>query len=139
MGNMDFCLQTERLCYSYSTGRPVLRDLSLNIERGGIFGFLGPNGAGKTTAIKLILGLIRRQYGEIFLFGKRLKDDRIGILRQAGSLVEGPSLYEHLTAMENLVILQRIYAMPDRNIQEVLKLTGLYEMRHERVGIFRLA
>lgn len=86
----------------------VVHALSLRVPRTGIFGFLGPNGAGKTTAIRMLLGLLPPFSGEVRLLGQRLPDALPGILRGIGSLIEQPSLYEHLTGRENLEILRRL-------------------------------
>src|SRR5437899_134065 len=93
----------------------VLHALSLRAPRASIFGFLGPNGAGKTTAIRMLLGLLRPVTGEIRLFGQRLPDALPGVLKRVGSLVEQPSLYEHLTGRENLEILRRLKGLERRD------------------------
>src|SRR5258708_4397455 len=81
----------------------VLRQFSLRVPRGSLFGFLGPNGAGKTTALRMILGLLRPASGSVRLFGESLASHR-HLLGRVGSLIEQPSLYDHLTGTENLEI-----------------------------------
>ena len=103
---MEFAIETERLTGGYGA-TIVLRSLSLNVPRGSIFGFLGPNGAGKTTAIRMLLGLLRPVSGVVRLFGEPVPHALPGILRRVGSLIEQPSLYEHLTGRENLEIARR--------------------------------
>jgi ABC-type multidrug transport system ATPase subunit len=83
-------------------------DLALNVPQGSVYGFLGPNGAGKTTTIRMLLGLIRPDAGSVQLFGLPLRDNRIALLRCVGALVEGPSLYPHLTGRENLEVTRRM-------------------------------
>src|SRR5665213_1358272 len=104
-----YCVETSDLVHRYSGEDTVLNGINLQVPEGGIYGFLGPNGAGKTTALRLILGLLKMQRGSISIFGKPFAAHRLEILRKVGSLIESPSLYDHLTASENLALLQTIY------------------------------
>ena len=131
------CLQTRQLVYRYGQDT-VLDGIDLRVPDGSIYGFLGPNGAGKTTTLRLILGLLARQQGEITLFGERLERNRIGILRRIGSMIESPSFYEHLTARENLRLLQTIHRCPPQRIDEVLALVGLADTGRKRTSQFSL-
>jgi ABC-type multidrug transport system ATPase subunit len=131
-------LETRDLVHSFSSDEVVLNGIILQVEAGSIYGFLGPNGAGKTTTLRLILGLLARQQGSISIFGKDLARDRIEILRQVGSLIESPSIYTHLTAEENLRLLQKVYRCPISRIGEVLELVGLADTRKKRAGQFSL-
>lgn len=108
------------------------------VPENSIYGFLGPNGAGKTTTLKIILGLLKKQAGTVTVFGKSFDRDRIAILRQTGSLIESPSLYSQLTALENLKVFQAIYQCPPAYMQEVLKLTGLADTGKKTAGQFSL-
>src|ERR1700709_2601417 len=101
-----YCLETVNLSHHFSKNDPVLNQINLQVPYASIYGFLGPNGAGKTTTLRLVLGLLKKQAGEISFFGKDFSRNRIGILREIGSLIESPSLYGHLTATENLRVLQ---------------------------------
>src|SRR5690606_32704581 len=98
---------------------------NLQIAKGEIYGFLGPNGAGKTTTIRMLLGLIKPSNGSIRIFGQPLEKERLSILRKVGSLVEYPSNYGHLTAVQNLEAVRRIIGAPARRIDEVLAIVGL--------------
>ncbi len=82
--------------------------LSLEVPRGSVYGFLGPNGAGKTTTIRMLLGLIRPDAGDVQLFGQSLRQQPLAALRKVGALVESPSLYPHLTGRENLELTRRL-------------------------------
>jgi ABC-2 type transport system ATP-binding protein len=73
--------------------RLAVDDLKLQAPEAGVYGFLGPNGAGKTTAIRMLLGLIRPDAGEVRLFGLPLAANRQTLMRRVGALVEAPSLY----------------------------------------------
>ncbi|MDB5278242.1 MAG: Sulfate-transporting ATPase [Ferruginibacter sp.] len=133
-----YCVETSKLLHQFLGEEMVLNDISLQVNEGSIYGFLGPNGAGKTTTLKLILGLLKKQQGEIFIFGKQVENNRIEILRNIGSLIESPSLYGHLTASENLSILQKIYRCPKQRIEEVLHLAGLSSTGNKKASQFSL-
>ncbi|MBX3295795.1 MAG: ABC transporter ATP-binding protein [Acidobacteria bacterium] len=131
-------IETQGLTHRYSSTETVLNGIDLQVEEGRIYGFLGPNGAGKTTTLRLILGLLKKQAGEINIFGKRLESDRIEILREIGSLIESPSIYGHLTAAENLRVFQTVYQSPASRTNEVLELVGLGETGKKKAGHFSL-
>jgi ABC-2 type transport system ATP-binding protein len=116
----------------------VLRGVDLHVPAGSIYGFLGPNGAGKTTTLRLLLGLLQTQRGEIRILGKSLARERIAVLRDTGSMIESPSLYDHLTAAENLRLLQIIHRCPKRRIAEVLEMVGLAHTGKKRAKQFSL-
>ncbi len=132
-----YCLQTRQLVYRYGQDT-VLDGIDLRVPEGGIYGFLGPNGAGKTTTLRLLLGLLASQQGEITLFGERMQHNRIGILRRIGSMIESPSFYDHLTARENLRLLQTVHRCPPQRIDDVLALVGLAGTGDKRTSQFSL-
>jgi lantibiotic transport system ATP-binding protein len=136
--NTTIQIETRNLSHHFSATEQVLTNLNLQVPRAGIYGFLGPNGAGKTTTIKLILGLIAKQEGEIFIAGKSFHKHRIELLHQIGSLIETPSLYSQLTAYENLAVWQKIYQCPKKRIDEVLALVRLSDTGKKKAGQFSL-
>lgn len=117
-------IQTANLWKTYKD-RAAVRELDLHIKKGDIYGFLGPNGAGKTTTIRMLLGLIKPTKGVIRVFDKDIRKERMDILRRVGSLVEYPSYYGHLNAVENLEVLRRIINVPKSRIAEVLSIVDL--------------
>ena len=132
-----YCIQTQQLSYRFGADM-VLDSLELEVPLGSICGFLGANGAGKTTTLRLLLGLLKRQSGAIRLFGACLEDDRIGILRRVGAMIESPSFYDHLTAAENLRLLQIVHRCPRQRIDEALELVGLAHTGRKRTAHFSL-
>ncbi|MFD1954209.1 ABC transporter ATP-binding protein [Paenibacillus thailandensis] len=120
----EWIIETKGLSKRYK-GRYAVANLDLRIRKGDIYGFLGPNGAGKTTTIRMLLGLIKPSSGSVHVFGKPLKSERLSILRKVGSLVEYPSYYGHLTAVDNLEAIRRIIGVPKTRIAEVLEIVGL--------------
>ncbi len=133
-----FCIETTDLDYRFSDKDCVLNSINLHVPEGSIYGFLGPNGAGKTTTLRLLLGLLKKQTGSISIFGKSFLENRVEILRNVGSLIESPSLYGHLTAKENLNLLQKVYQCPLPRIEEVLSLAGLSDTGNKKVKQFSL-
>jgi len=113
-------------------------ELSLNVNKGDIFGFLGPNGAGKSTTIRMLLTLIRPNEGTIRLFGKSLNEERNLILQDVGAIVEKPDFYNYLSAYKNLEILGRISGreVSSNRIMEILEIVGLKERRTSKVKTY---
>ena len=113
-------IEIQDLQKSYD-GNKALNGLDLNIEEGEIYGFLGPNGAGKTTAIKIILGLIKPDEGEISVLGKDALEDSMSVRSSIGYLPEKLEMYGDLTVMENLRFLCELKGCPDEDIGNLLK------------------
>jgi len=131
------CLETSGIHHHFAN-HAVLSGIDMQVPEGSIYGFLGANGAGKTTTLRLILGLLRRQRGEIRIFGKRFDENRVAILRSVGSLIESPSLYDHLSAAENLQLMKIVHRCPESRIGEVLELVGLRDTGRKRAKQFSL-
>jgi len=111
--------------------------VSLDIQRGEVFGFLGPNGAGKTTTIGMVLGLLHPTAGNIRLFEQPLSPAQNTPLRRVGALVGSPSLVPYLSARDNLVLLARLHpGTPDSRIDEILDQVGLGESARRKAGKF---
>ena len=119
----------------------VVDDLDLEVPKGAVYGFLGPNGAGKSTTMKMLLGLVHPTGGSAHVLGREMTPaNRLAILREVGSLIEGPSCYPHLTARENLEIVRRLRGLPASCIDEVLSVVRLNDAKTQRklVGRFSL-
>jgi ABC-type multidrug transport system ATPase subunit len=96
MQEHEYLIETRGLSRRF--GKQVaVDDLNLLVPGAGVYGFLGPNEAGKTSAIRMLLGLIRPDAGEVRLFGQPLRSHRRLLMSRVGALVEAPSLYPHLT------------------------------------------
>jgi ABC-2 type transport system ATP-binding protein len=129
-------IETNNLEFGFSKKEKILKGVNLEVENGSIYGFLGPNGAGKTTTIRLLLGLLNAP--GVKLFGKNHNENRIEILSQTGSLIEHPSLYEHITGYDNLEIIRLARKVPKKNIAEVLEIMGLSGVSGKRVGEYSM-
>ena len=133
-----YSIEAIDVSHHFSKGEKVLNNINFSVKTGSIYGFLGPNGAGKTTTLRLILGLLKKQEGEINVFGKPFEQNRTAILRGIGSLIESPSLYGQLTAAENLLVWQKVYQCSKNRIQEVLNLVGLSHTGAKKASQFSL-
>jgi ABC-2 type transport system ATP-binding protein len=119
-------------------GRRVVDCVSLTVPQGAVYGFLGPNGAGKTTTIRLLLGLLRPEQGEIWIHGLAMPARRREIARLVGAMVEAPALYEHLSGFENLRLTQRVLEIAPSEITRVLEIVELRGEARRRVGGYSL-
>lgn len=114
----------------------VLDNVSLNVKRGEYLALIGPNGAGKTTIVKIIAGMLKPSSGEVYVFGKKPWQDYI-IKKRIGIVTHDILLYEDLTAYENLMFYCKLYDVIDEDrINELLKMFGLYDRRHDLVKNF---
>lgn len=117
----------------------AVSQLDMTVREGRIYGFLGPNGAGKSTTLKMLLGLVQPSAGSIELMGKPMNGrNRIELLRSTGSLIESPSFYGHLTARENLRIYTTLLGLPEKNIDEALKIVRLDRQEGKRLSAYSL-
>lgn len=135
---MNEIVKTNGLTKRYKDACAV-SNLSMTVREGRIYGFLGPNGAGKSTTLKMLLSLVLPTAGEIDIMGKRLTSKtRLELLRDMGSLIESPSYYGHLTAAENLRILQTLLDVPKENIDKVLGIVRLDRQQSKKVSAYSL-
>ncbi len=119
--------------------RQILRDVSFETYGGEVFGFLGPNGAGKTTTIKIAVGLLSLDEGDISIAGYDLRRDFEKALEKTGGIVENPEFYPYLSGYENLRIYARVHeGVTEERIKEVLELVGLSLRAGEKVGRYSL-
>jgi ABC-2 type transport system ATP-binding protein len=96
----------------------ALNQLNLDIPSGEVFGFIGPNGAGKSTTIKLVMGLIKADSGDIQIFGTSYNNPAARM--RIGYLPENPSFYDFMTAREYLLFVGKLFKMSDANINKQL-------------------
>lgn len=99
----------------------VVDDISFTIEKGELFGFLGPNGAGKTTTIKMIIGLLEPNQGEIWVNGIDVLKNKKLIYGDIGVVFELPNLYMRASIKNNLKIFADLYGLKDDRINEVME------------------
>jgi ABC-2 type transport system ATP-binding protein len=131
----DLAIDVQGLNKSFGA-KHVVKDFSLQVKRGEIYGFLGPNGSGKTTSIRMMCGLLKPDSGRGVVLGHDVVSDTAAIKREVGYMTQRFSLWEDLTIRENLDFVARMYGMPDRRAAvtkalEDLKLVG---RQHQLAG-----
>lgn len=131
------CIETRALDYAYEK-KPILKNLSLAVPAGSIYGFLGPNGAGKTTTIRLLLGLLPSSAGKISILGHDVQKQPLEIYSRTGSLIETPSLYGHLSGWENMELCRRLTGASKDRIETVLNTVGMLEHAHTKTRKYSL-
>jgi ABC-2 type transport system ATP-binding protein len=107
----EIAIDVEGLTKSFD-GRPVVRDLSMKVRRGTIYGFLGPNGSGKTTTIRMLCGLLTPDAGHGTCLGYDIIKEANQIKRRVGYMTQRFSLYQDLSVHENLDFVARLYGVP---------------------------
>ncbi len=112
--------------YAGSTERYAVRELSFRVEKGQVLGLLGPNGAGKTTTLRMLMGLIKPDDGEVRVFGHAIRPGA-PVLSRVGAFVEGAGFLPHLSGRENLELYWRATGRPpeDAHLDEALEIAGL--------------
>ena len=119
--------------------RPALDGLDLHIAAGGkVHGFLGPNGSGKTTTLRVLLGLVRADAGDVRLLGHPVPYGLPAAMPDVGSLIEEPKFFRPFTGRRNLELLAQVADLPDARIDEVLETVGLADRAGERVKGYSL-
>ena len=139
---MTTFLALDHLSKTYGRGPSsvqAVRDLSLTVEQGEIFGFLGPNGAGKTTTIAMICGLLAPDAGQVLLGGAEDRPGRDGAIRaRVGACPQTITIWEKLTCLENLEFIGAMYTVPPREAHSralaLLDTFGLAEKRGSLAG-----
>ena len=111
---VDTFIEVRNLSHSFGV-KKVLDNISFQAEKGAVTGLLGPSGAGKTTLVNLLTGQLKPDTGEIRIGGRETGGGRPGIM------MDSFGLYERLSVYENLKIYARIYRVPERRIDELLK------------------
>jgi len=129
----EVVLSIKNLSKSYGHVKAI-QNLNLEVEKGSVFGILGPNGSGKTTTLGILLDVLKADDGEYSWFGKTPSHES---RKRIGSILEQPLFYPYLTAANNLKLITDIKERGDyKEIDEKLKLVGLYERKHSKFKTF---
>jgi len=132
----DIAIDVHGLTKSFGD-RTVVRNLSMQVKRGTIYGFLGPNGSGKTTTIRMLCGLLTPDEGTGTCLGYDLRTETEKIKRQVGYMTQRFSLYEDLSVRENLEFVARIYGLPNptQAAQAMIEHIGLNGREEQIAGL----
>ena len=133
--NIENVIEVKDLYFSY-TKTPFLKDINFTVNKGEIFGFLGPSGAGKSTLQKVLTGLCTNYEGTARILGVDSNKHGKDFYEKIGVDFEFPSLFEKLTARENLDYFASLYSGETRDVDELLKEVGLYEHADKKVSDF---
>lgn len=138
MKEKEVVLQLEHVFKSYDS-RSVVKDISLSVHAGEIFGFLGANGAGKSTTMKMICGLTSITSGDIFICGHSVKKKFEKAMANVGCIIENPTFYDYMSGLENLRFFASLHEnITENDIKEVTKLVGLQNRIKDKVRTYSL-
>jgi ABC-2 type transport system ATP-binding protein len=128
-------VEVEGLTKSFG-GKVVVRDLSMRVRRGQIYGFLGPNGSGKTTTLRMLCGLLTPDSGRGSALGYDIRTQNEEIKRHVGYMTQRFSLYQDLSILENLEFVARVYGLanPVREARAAIERLGLVGREHQLAG-----
>lgn len=130
-------IEVKNISKSYHKGIQVIKNISFNVNDGEIFGFLGPNGAGKTTTIKMIMGILDINEGDILVDGKSIKKYPIEAKKQMGFVSDNPDMFLKLRGIEYLNFVADIYEVSkearEKAIEELAKEFGVYEVLNDKI------
>ncbi len=133
---MEIVLLTEQLTKKYRR-RMAVNQLSLQVERGDIFGFLGQNGAGKSTTIRMVLGLVRPTSGRVQLLGYDMAKEPLPALARTGAIVEAPAFYDHFSGWQNLSMFAALSGGAKKaRLEAVLDIVGLRARAQDPVRVY---
>lgn len=126
-------IQVSNLFFSY-TKQPFISDMSFSVSKGEIFGFLGPSGAGKSTLQKVLIGMLTTYQGSAMVNGVECKERTKRFYEDIGVDFEFSTMYEKLTAKENLQFFSSLYKKKQRPFEELLEMVGLEHDADKRVS-----
>ena len=134
---MEYIIEVKNLEKKYGNFK-ALNNLNIHIEKGSIYGLVGKNGAGKTTTIRMLVGLIAPNEGEIKICGKDVQKEKEEALKNVGAVVENPELYKYLSGRENLMQIARIRKVSKEEVEELIELVGLKDRIDDKVKKYSL-
>jgi ABC-2 type transport system ATP-binding protein len=133
--NGQIAIEVEGLTKSFG-GKVVVRNLSMRVRRGQIYGFLGPNGAGKTTTLRMLCGLLTPDSGRGTALGYDIRTQSEEIKRHVGYMTQRFSLYQDLSILENLEFVARVYGLgdPSKEARAAIERLGLVGRERQLAG-----
>ena len=136
----SYAVQVEDLRKSYDDDTEVLRGLSLQVERGEIYGFLGPNGAGKSTSLRIMCALLKPTSGRVLVAGHDVVAHPFEVRARIGASLQNSSLDPLLTPVEFLTLQARLYGLSKaeaaRRVEEVEDILDLGQAAGRRIGTY---
>lgn len=130
-------IKVNNLYHSYTNDDNYsVKDVSFEVDKGEIFGFLGPSGAGKSTTQNILTGLLPLQKGDVIVDDYDISKEDKKRFNRIGVSFEQSNLYSKLTALENLKYYAKLFDVPTRSPNELIKLVGLQGKENQKVGEF---
>ena len=114
----------------------AVKNVSLEIQKGNVYGILGPNGSGKSTTLGIVLNVVNKTSGDYSWFGGTMQTHEA--LRKVGAIIERPNFYPYMTARENLELVCKIKDINPAKVHEKLELVGLLERENSKFSTFSL-
>lgn len=132
---METILSIKNLNKRYGKLQAV-KDVSLEIQKGNVYGILGPNGSGKSTTLGIVLNVVNKTSGEYSWFGGNMETHEA--LKKVGAIIERPNFYPYMTAKENLELVCKIKGINYSKVQEKLEIVGLVDRKDSKFRTFSL-
>lgn len=132
---METILTIEKLNKRFGPVHAV-KNVSLEINKGNVYGILGPNGSGKSTTLGIVLNVVNKTSGEYRWFGGAMETHEA--LKKVGAIIERPNFYPYMTAQENLELVCKIKGTPYSKVTEKLELVGLIDRKDSKFRTFSL-
>ncbi len=114
----------------------AVKNVSLEIQKGNVYGILGQNGSGKSTTLGIVLNVVNKTSGEYRWFGGKMETHEA--LKKVGAIIERPNFYPYMTAQENLELVCKIKGTPLSKVQEKLEIVGLIDRKDSKFSTFSL-
>jgi ABC-2 type transport system ATP-binding protein len=114
----------------------AVKNVSLEIQKGNVYGILGPNGSGKSTTLGIVLNVVNKTSGEYSWFGGTMQTHEA--LKKVGAIIERPNFYPYMTAKENLELVCKIKGINTIKVHEKLELVGLLDRENSKFSTFSL-
>jgi ABC-2 type transport system ATP-binding protein len=135
---LDKAIVIENLSKMYKNNRGI-QEINLEINKGEIFGFLGPNGAGKTTTMKVMVGLMKADKGDVKINGFSIINNYEKAMNEVGCIIENVNPFPYLTAYENMQLCGRFKKEVNRiRIDECLEITRIIKYKNEKIKNYSL-
>ena len=132
---METILSIQNLNKRYGSLQ-ALKNVSLEITKGNVYGILGPNGSGKSTTLGIVLNVVNKTSGEYSWFGGNLETHEA--LKKVGAIIERPNFYPYMTAEQNLKLVCKIKSIDYSKVDEKLELVGLTDRKNSKFSTFSL-
>jgi ABC-2 type transport system ATP-binding protein len=120
------------------SSRAALDGLDMVVERGDVHGFLGPNGSGKSTTLKILLGLVRADAGQMRMLDRPVPHSLPEVVPRVGAIVEAPAFFRNFSGRRTLNLLAQAGGVPRHRVDAVLEQVGMRERADDRVGSYSL-